>query len=106
MKFNALEKVFGITIIMLFVTVGSPYYVYSEAKINIVDELILDLRHGDPAVRQSAAHTLGYMKDPRVVGLLITALKDKDLGVRQSAISALTKTNELRERVWKNWTGA
>jgi hypothetical protein len=60
MKFNVLKKVIGISIVTLFVTFFSPYYVYSEAK-NIVDELILDLRHADPTVEKR--HRSTHVKD-------------------------------------------
>ena len=57
MKSNVLKKVICLSIIMLFATIFSPYYVYSKEK-NIVDELILDLKNPDPEIRRNAVDVL------------------------------------------------
>jgi HEAT repeat protein len=59
------------------------------------------LKDEDPGVRGSAAEALGEIGDPRAVGPLINALKDKSLGVRAwgvrvAATEALGKIGDPR----------
>src|SRR5262245_29209378 len=49
------------------------------------------LQSEDPQVRRRAAAALGETSDPRAVGPLIGALKDKDWDVQRAAAKALGK---------------
>ena len=81
-----LIKVFGsgsslvnLTAINVLAKMGEP----------AVEPLIKTLSHELLRVRDSAAMSLGYIKDPKVVKRLIDVLKDDDANVRASAVYAL-----------------
>jgi len=61
-----------------------------------VDDLILDLKYGQDAVRADAALALGNIGDLRAVGPLIAVLKDKSSRVRENAASSLGKIGDVR----------
>jgi len=54
-----------------------------------VEPLIAALKDDNPAVRATAAKTLGNIEDPRAVEPLISALKDEDRNVRLNVVTAL-----------------
>lgn len=58
-----------------------------------IDPLILVLNDENSYVRQNAAVTLGLIRNPRAIGPLNVALKDKDRRVRNSAAEALERIN-------------
>ena len=62
---------------------------------NVTHE-IANLKDSDPNIRESAARTLGTMKDPRAVAPLILALNDPLTAVRSAAIESLAKLKDPR----------
>ncbi|MDM8007624.1 MAG: M56 family metallopeptidase [Phycisphaerae bacterium] len=50
----------------------------------------------DPRVRETAAETLGGLREPSAVEALIAALKDEDVGVRRAAAGALGEIGDAR----------
>lgn len=60
-----------------------------------IDPLIFVLNDENPYVRAEAAVALGLIKDPRAIGPLNAALKDKDRKVRNAATQALERINRL-----------
>lgn len=54
-----------------------------------MDELIEQLRAGDPEVRQMAAFNLGQTRDKKAIPHLVSVLDDSDLYARVYAIQAL-----------------
>lgn len=73
------------------------------AKINIVDELIQELRSGDPAHRRKAIWELGQRGDSRAVQSLVDLLIDSDSKQRSLILSALS---EIGTRTLKPMTRA
>jgi HEAT repeat protein len=61
----------------------------------IVAELIAALNDGNPAVRRSAAETLGELEEVQAVEPLIRALKDSDTDVRVHVACALGMIGDL-----------
>ena len=59
-----------------------------------IDILIESLKSGDANVRTVAALVLGDFKNPKAVGPLREALKDKEGGVQEAATEALKKIQE------------
>jgi hypothetical protein len=62
---------------------------FGQGHADPVSQLITDLRNASDEDRESAATTLGNIKDPRAVEPLIAALKDSDAKVRSNAAFAL-----------------
>ena len=58
-----------------------------------IDPLILVLKDENSYVRQEAAVTLGLIRNPRAIGPLNAALRDKDKKVRNAAAQALERIN-------------
>ncbi|MDF0591209.1 HEAT repeat domain-containing protein [Candidatus Methanocrinis natronophilus] len=61
-----------------------------------VDDLILDLKYGQPDVQKNAAKALGETGDPRAVEPLIVALKDSNRDLRIHSAYALGEIGDLR----------
>lgn len=59
-----------------------------------VDDLIGQLRDESPVVRRAAADGLGSLRDARAAAPLVVLLKDRDSGVRDSALKALVNLGE------------
>jgi HEAT repeat protein len=69
---------------------GLPGFEPLNEKLNVaVDVLVLALKHSDRDLRQAAAEALGRIGDPQVANLLMPALTDGDVWVRQSVSRAL-----------------
>ncbi len=85
------KKVIGLLLVFIFCLVS---YVWG-AQLN-VEKTIKDLKDKDPKIRRGAAVGLEYVKDPRVIGLLITALGDENWEVRQAVVNALGRTKDPR----------
>jgi HEAT repeat protein len=63
---------------MLFLCIFIAQCSHKEEKKDKVDVLIYKLSVANPKIKQEAIKELGKTNDPRAVGLLIAALKDKD----------------------------
>ena len=61
-----------------------------------VDGLIKALKNGDFVIRESAAFSLGKLKDQKAVEPLILALKDDKGRVKKYAASALGRIGDQR----------
>jgi HEAT repeat protein len=81
----------------------------------MLDQLITELGHHDPAIRYEAAHKLGASNDRRAVDPLIRVLPDTNAKVQYAAFSGLIKlgashaaepmvsmlVSDWRSRVWE-----
>ncbi len=73
---------------------GLPGFEPLNEKLNVaVDVLVLALKHSDRDLRQAAAEALGRIGDPQVANLLMPALTDSDVWVRQSVTRALKQVS-------------
>jgi len=73
---------------------GLPGFEPLNEKLNVaVDVLVLALKHSDRDLRQAAAEALGRIGDPQVANLLMPALTDSDVWVRQSVSRALKQVS-------------
>jgi HEAT repeat protein len=69
---------------------GAPGFEPLDEKLNVaVDVLVLALKHSERDLRQAAAEALGRLGNPQVANLLMPALTDADLWVRESVANAL-----------------
>ena len=74
---------------------GLPGFEPLDEKLNVaVDVLVLALKHSDRDLRQAAAEALGRIGNPQVANLLMPALTDSDLWVRQSVARALKQVSD------------
>jgi hypothetical protein len=74
--------------------VGLQPFGYGRAE--RVDDLIRQLKDGNPAGRVNAALALGRSKDPRAVEALIAILNDKNDPIRGTAALALGRSKDPR----------
>jgi peptidoglycan hydrolase-like protein with peptidoglycan-binding domain len=61
------------------------------AKVNIVDELVIDLRSSDPNVRRKAIWDLGQQGDSRAIQPLVDIMMDADSQQRSMILAALSE---------------
>jgi HEAT repeat protein len=62
----------------------------------MIERMIEQLAHDDPAVRFEAAQKLGASKDTRAIEPLIGALPDENSKVQYAAFSGLVKLSDAR----------
>jgi len=87
-------RIFGtIFILLIFFFAVSPFV---QAEIDQIERLIQNLNSEYRDLRMSSIWTLGRVKDPRAVQVLINTLGNKDPLMREKAAEALGHTGDLK----------